>query len=242
VFGHRGAQDAEADPSEIDGEPDSLTPSDRTPRFFHPIGPRDVVEDQERRLGQKRDRLLDVGEGGLPVVMAIEDTLDDVLERRQPVDYVFLEPPDHHLDHTEAEAAKVAVGISAAYQAAALTLNGRGTFTTLEGAGSLADIARDTVPISIHDVGRRVRTNRNRSEHQKGDLLATVQISPSACVTSTPARIVSGARFESGVPAPWSLRVIGVADAFISARRCSIRSNQTRSSGVDAGLEADLRT
>ncbi len=38
-----------------------------------------------------------------------------------------------------------AVGISAAYQAAALTLNGRGTFTTLEGAGSLADIARDNL-------------------------------------------------------------------------------------------------
>lgn len=38
-----------------------------------------------------------------------------------------------------------AVGISAAYQAAALTLNGRGTFTTLEGAASLADIARDNL-------------------------------------------------------------------------------------------------
>ena len=35
-----------------------------------------------------------------------------------------------------------AVGISAAYQAAALALNGRGTFTTLEGAEPLADIGR----------------------------------------------------------------------------------------------------
>jgi predicted O-methyltransferase YrrM len=38
-----------------------------------------------------------------------------------------------------------AVGISAAYQAAALRLNGRGTLTTLEGAGSLADIARSNL-------------------------------------------------------------------------------------------------
>ena len=38
-----------------------------------------------------------------------------------------------------------AVGISAAYQAAALALNGRGTFTTLEGAEPLADIARDNL-------------------------------------------------------------------------------------------------
>lgn len=35
-----------------------------------------------------------------------------------------------------------AVGVSAAYQAAALTLNGHGTLLTLEGATSLADIAK----------------------------------------------------------------------------------------------------
>jgi predicted O-methyltransferase YrrM len=38
-----------------------------------------------------------------------------------------------------------AVGISAAYQAAALTLNGSGTFATLEGGAALADIARDNL-------------------------------------------------------------------------------------------------
>jgi predicted O-methyltransferase YrrM len=38
-----------------------------------------------------------------------------------------------------------AVGISAAYQAAALRLNGRGALTTLEGARSLADIARSNL-------------------------------------------------------------------------------------------------
>jgi predicted O-methyltransferase YrrM len=38
-----------------------------------------------------------------------------------------------------------AVGISAAYQAAALTLNGLGTLTTLEGGAALADVARDTL-------------------------------------------------------------------------------------------------
>jgi predicted O-methyltransferase YrrM len=37
-----------------------------------------------------------------------------------------------------------AVGISGAYQAAALKLNGRGTLVTLEGAGSLADVANNT--------------------------------------------------------------------------------------------------
>jgi predicted O-methyltransferase YrrM len=50
-----------------------------------------------------------------------------------------------------------AVGISTAYQAAALKLNGEGTLTTLEGAGTLAEIARtnlgqlglDTVEIVV---------------------------------------------------------------------------------------------
>jgi predicted O-methyltransferase YrrM len=37
------------------------------------------------------------------------------------------------------------VGVSAAYQAAALRLNGSGHLVTLEGAGSLADIARQTL-------------------------------------------------------------------------------------------------
>jgi predicted O-methyltransferase YrrM len=36
-----------------------------------------------------------------------------------------------------------AVGISAAYQAAALSLNGHGTLVTLEGASTLADIATE---------------------------------------------------------------------------------------------------
>jgi hypothetical protein len=65
-----------------------------------------------------------------------------------------------------------AVGISAAYQAAALTLNGRGTFTTLEGAASLADIAREnlrrlglgTVPVVI---GRFEHTLQDVLERQR---------------------------------------------------------------------------